>query len=215
MNILITGNPSYGVASGLAELYPDAVFCSRNSDIQMDLTVAECQDELAEHSLEYDVFINNALLNDFDQCSILQKVWTCWKENGHTGHIINCGSAVDYMVRPDNRLYSIGKKALRDLSRNLSLHAAWECSGIRCTYISFGGVSTEKTLSIWPHFHHMTVHECAANIKYVIDCPKHINMDELHFTPVQPYPKEEMKRRYKENGNKIPSFDREHTIGTW
>lgn len=215
MKILMTGNPDYGVASGVARIYPSATFISRSTEIAMDLTIPDNQQRLADLSLGYDCFINNSLLADFAQCHILQRVWTTWKENGHHGLIINCGSAVDYLVRPDNRLYGIGKKSLRDLSRNLSLYTTWENSGIRCSYVSFGGVETPKTLSIWPHFTHMSVDDCAQFISWVIQAPPHLNIDELHFTPIQPASKTEMKQRHKNQGKQIPQFNGEYVSGKW
>jgi short-subunit dehydrogenase len=196
MNILITGNPKENITQSLKEIYPNMHTVSRSSvsDYSLDLSVKENVEKLAKISVDYDVFINCALIPDFGQTQILQHVWTEWKSQGKSGHIISFGSAVDYYFRPDNRLYPVEKRALKDLNRSLSKHVAWYDSKIRCTYFSFGGVSTEKTKLQWNHYKHFSVNEIVEYVKFIIDVPDTFNIDEMHITPIQPLTKKEMKR---------------------
>lgn len=200
MKILITGNPKKDIANAVLKLYPTASTVSRSLDstYSLDLSIKENIFKLAKISLDYDIFINCALIPDFGQTHILQAVWTEWKDNNKNGHIINFGSAVDYYYRPDNRLYPIEKRALRDLNRSLTKHVNWFDSKIKCTYFSFGGVSTEKTEKQWGHFHHFTPDQIANYLKWIIESPLDCNIDELHMTPIQPYTKKKMKE-FKKN----------------
>lgn len=196
MKVLITGNPKTNITSAIVNLIPnvDTVSRSVESTHQLDLSIIDNIKRLAKISLDYDVFINCALIPNFGQTQILQHVWTEWKDSGKSGHIISFGSAVDYYFRPDNRLYPVEKRALRDLNRSLSKHATWFDSKIRCTYFSFGGVGTEKTKNQWGHYEHMPVESIAEYTKWIIDSPPTVNIDEVHITPIQPKTKKEMKK---------------------
>jgi short-subunit dehydrogenase len=209
LKILITGNPDKDIAREIVNLYPDAHTVSRssNSTYQMDLTIDDNIFELAKLSKGYDVVINSALIPNFGQTRILQSLWTEWKVEKHEGHLISFGSAVDYFYRPDNRLYPIEKRALRDLNRSLSKHVNWYNSKIRCTYFSFGGVDTEKTLNQWGHFSHFDTVEIAKYTKWIIESPATTNIDELHITPIQSQTKEELKKLNKNNPIKWESGD--------
>ena len=207
--ILITGNPEKDIAKEIVKIYPTAHTVSRsaNSTYQMDLTVDDNIFKLAKLSKEYDIVINSALIPNFGQTRILQSIWTEWKVEKHQGHIISFGSAVDYFYRPDNRLYPIEKRALKDLNRSLSKHVNWHNSKIKCTYFSFGGVSTEKTCEQWGHFSHFDPIEIANYTKWIIDSPNTTNIDELHITPIQTTTKEDLKKLNKNAPIKWESGD--------
>lgn len=198
--ILITGNPTKDITKSIIELYPTAHTVSRSieSTYQLDLSSNNNIAKLASISLDYDVFVNCALIPNFGQTLILQAVWTEWKSNKHQGHIISFGSAVDYYFRPDNRLYPVEKRALRDLNRSLTKHVNWYDSKIRCTYFSFGGVDTEKTIKQWDHYQHFKSEDIAGYLRWIIESPETANIDEIHMTPIQPMTKSEMKKKMKD-----------------
>lgn len=209
MKILITGNPEKDIAKQVTSLFKsiDTVSRSPLSTYQLDLTEKSNQSKLAEISKQYDVFINSALIPDFGQTLILQKVWTEWRDSNKSGHIISFGSAVDYYYRPDNRLYPVEKRALKDLNRALSKHCTWFDSKIRCTYFSFGGVATEKTQRQWGHYKHLDTQQIAEYVKWIAESPADCNIDELHITPIQPDTKKNMKRKEIKTEQKWESGD--------
>ena len=209
MKILLTGNPSRDIASRICNTLNcvDTVSRSKESTYSIDLENSQRLQNLIEISLDYDVFINSALIPNFGQTQILQQVWTEWKSQNKTGHIISFGSAVDYYYRPDNRLYPVEKRALRDLNRSLSKHCTWFDSKIRCTYFSFGGVATEKTQRQWGHYQHFDMQEIADYVKWIVESPPNMNIDELHITPVQPETKKKMKQKEKSEPQKWESGD--------
>ena len=65
MNILISGNPTVGLAKSLHELYPDATYCSRSNGY--DLVENQGINAFAELSTQYDVVIVNSALWRFHQ----------------------------------------------------------------------------------------------------------------------------------------------------
>jgi len=209
MKILITGNPNNNICSYIVKSIGnvDTVSRSDNSTFSLDLGDVSNLNTLAEISLGYDVVINSALIPNFGQTQILQHIWTEWKSKEKSGHIISFGSAVDYYYRPDNRLYPVEKRALRDLNRSLAKHCTWFDSHIRCTYFSFGGVATEKTQRQWGHYQHFDMQEIADYVRWIVETPSSINIDELHITPIQPETKEKMKRKEKSVPQKWASGD--------
>ena len=209
MKILTTGNPHKDIVSKLIKTMSnvDTVSRSSSSTYSFDLTKQDNIKNLAQTSLDYDVFINSALIPNFGQTQILQQVWTEWKSQNKSGHIISFGSAVDYYYRPDNRLYPVEKRALRDLNRSLAKHCTWFDSKIRCTYFSFGGVATEKTQHQWGHYQHFDMQEIANYVKWIIESPRDTNIDELHITPIQPETKKKMKQKEKSVSQKWDSGD--------
>jgi hypothetical protein len=83
--------------------------------------------DIAQKSLDYDVFINNAFDGPFQedwanfaQTKLLYAVANLWKEQGKAGHIINIGSVgSESVVAPDPSFetYRISKVALKEHSR--------------------------------------------------------------------------------------------------
>lgn len=195
LKILCTGHPEKRLASGIRDQFEGHIdFASRNTAPAYDLRLDSDRKALAQRSLDYDVFINNSFVDDFVQVYLARDVWTAWKMNGKKGLIINLGSSVEDLVRPDNRLYSIGKKALRDYSKNLYLYSIWHDSGIRCTHFAFGGIQTDKTLGQWPHFSHLDITFCAQKIREVVETSRTVNVDRVQYSPVQRKDKKMLRR---------------------
>lgn len=194
MKIIMTGNPSYGLAKSWQKLSPETEFHSRNFGLCTDLTKEDAQDRLAQLSLECDVFINNSYVDHFVQAQICRKVWTGWKKKNKKGFIINIGSAVRDLLRPDNRFYPASKRMLEDYSRQLYLYSIWGQSHIRVSCVSFGGIATPGTLTKWSHFSHMDTDYCAGVLKWVLETPENCNLDLIQVSPIQPLTKKEMKK---------------------
>ena len=182
----MTGNKSENIARGAFNMLSwehDMTFASRETGY--DLYKEEDIQRLVDESVNYDVFINSSLLKDFAQTILLQRVWTEWKSNQKEGQIISIGSSADYFQRADNKLYPIEKRALRDLSKSLSLHCTWHDSKIKISYFAIGGVDTPKTRDQWPHIQVHSIEQICKMIKWILDAPLTMNIDELHITPIQ------------------------------
>lgn len=181
MKIIITGNPHYGLAAALNQRLT-ADFCSRTNGFEL------CSDEgraaFVEKSLGYEVFINCAALWRFNQTLLLQAVWDRWKAEGKRGRIINVGSTADTNNRGNSWVYPTEKKALRDLSRNLSM-AAIGGSGIIVSYVSFGYFATPSVERKHPDKKKLTTAEAASMISWLVDQPDHMVVNELSLDPIQ------------------------------
>jgi NAD(P)-dependent dehydrogenase (short-subunit alcohol dehydrogenase family) len=121
MKYMITGG-SKGLGFALATYFGGASYSRSNGfDITKDVR------QLAEHSLEYDVFINNAFDGPFQepwanfaQTNLLFAVADLWRKNNKTGHIVNIGSVGSESVvapDPDFETYRVSKAALKEHSR--------------------------------------------------------------------------------------------------
>lgn len=181
MRILTTGNPAYGIAQAISEVI-GGDFASRATG--HDLCSDDGRNAFVEMSLGYDVVINSAALWRFNQSVLLEKLHTRWLEMGKKGHIISLGSTADTGTSGKSWLYPIEKKALRDLSRNLSYMAIGDC-GIRVSYVSLGYVATPKVETKHPFKRKLQPNEVANLIKWVIDTPSHLNLNEISIDPIQ------------------------------
>lgn len=179
--MIITGNKDVGVSAALAKIYPNAEFISRATgyDFGKKLDMERC----AEAVLTHEVFINCSALFRFNQTSLLDIVYKKCVLEKHNCHIINIGSTTDRVKKGGAWLYNAEKKALRDYSNTLGLTGVW-ASGPKITYISFGTLSNNQQKH--PDRKCMDIDVAASYIKWIVDQPKHLNINELSIDPMQP-----------------------------
>lgn len=117
MNILITGG-NRGLGRSIQQRFGgDSISRHNGTDITQD------HDKIANMSLDYDVFVNNAFDGpfqepwaDFAQTQVLFAVARLWQQQGKMGHIINIGSVgTERVVPPDPTFetYRVAKAALK------------------------------------------------------------------------------------------------------
>jgi NADP-dependent 3-hydroxy acid dehydrogenase YdfG len=180
MKVLITGNKNFGIAKELFQLYPDATFVSKTTGV--DLTTQTGHTHCAELCLEHDIFINCAALWKFNQTVLLETVYKACVSAQHDIHIINIGSTTDRVKNGKPWLYNAEKKALRDYSNTLGIAGVWD-KGPKVSYISFGTLSNNQEKH--PDRRTMNINLAAQYIKWIIDQPKEININELSVDPLQ------------------------------
>lgn len=178
--ILITGNPETGLAHELSIMFKDAEFVSRQNGF--DLTKKEFQEKLSKKVLEFDVFVNSSALWKFNQTVILDMVYKTCVENNHNPHIVCVGSTTDRVKNGKIWLYNAEKKALRDYCNTLSLSSVWG-TGPKVSYVSFGTLSNNQNKH--PGRVTMNIAKAAEYIKWVIDQPKNIAINEISIDPMQ------------------------------
>ena len=121
MKYMVTGG-NRGLGLILCERYAaDNYSRSNGYDITKDRAT------IAERSLDYDVFINNAFDGpfqeswaDFGQVKLLYEVAMAWQKNNKIGHIINIGSvgSEDTVApEPSWETYRVNKAALKHHSK--------------------------------------------------------------------------------------------------
>jgi hypothetical protein len=180
MKILITGNPKVGLASELFKLYPDATFVSRESGY--DLTTREGHRKLGEIVKDYDIFINSSALWKFNQTLVLESVYKKCLEIKHNIRIICVGSTTDRVKKATSWIYNAEKKALRDYANSLSLTGVWD-SGPKVSLISFGSLSNVQEKH--PDRICLELSRAASYIKWIIDQPTDICINEISIDPLQ------------------------------
>ena len=180
MRICITGNPSFGIAKELADIYPAATFISRSTGY--DLTTGKDQERCAELCLQHDVFINNSALWKFNQTVLLDAVYKKCTNADHCMHIVCIGSTTDRVKNAKVWLYNADKKALRDYCNTLALSGVWG-TGPKISYISMGTLSNNQ------HKHLdrkcLDIVTAAKYIEWLINQPKHVNINEISIDPMQ------------------------------
>ena len=113
--------------------------------------------EIAEISLDFDVFVNNAFDGppqedwaNFAQTQIYMAVYDAWKAAGKTGHIINIGSTGSKnIVAPEPRFetYRISKAALEHASKQGTQAFKQNIVPFRTTLITLDRLDTELSRS--------------------------------------------------------------------
>jgi NAD(P)-dependent dehydrogenase (short-subunit alcohol dehydrogenase family) len=109
--------------------------------------------EIAEISLDFDVFVNNAFDGppqedwaNFAQAQIYMAVYDAWKTAGKTGHIVNIGSTGSKsIVAPEPRFetYRISKAALEHASRQGTQAFKQNIVPFKTTLITLDRLDTE------------------------------------------------------------------------
>lgn len=180
--ILVSGNSHKGLSEAIGRLFPDQVkFMSRTTDC--DLCTSDGREAFAAAALEHEVVIINAALWQFQQTVLLEAVSKTCREAKHAPHIIVIGSTTDRVKNGKPWLYNAEKKALRDFSNTLSLGGVWTPGLPKVTYISFGTLSNNKHKH--PDRTCMDIDEAAGYVKWLIDQPKHVSINEISIDPVQ------------------------------
>lgn len=176
--ILVAGNPEYGLAKGIHKKFPDATFISRTYG-NLDLSIPSKQRELAEISMDYDVFISVSCIWRFAQTEYVQEVAKRWVERKH-GYIIAIGSSADTPVKGSAWIYPTEKKALRAYCRQLSQISSGEndCN-LKVTYLSPGNIHTPKQDEKMPNVKKLDVEYITNVIDWLLNQPQDVNISEL------------------------------------
>ena len=178
--MIITGNPTKGLAQSLYKLYPDAVYCSRESGYE--LTSNKGMDEFAQLASQHDIIVINSALWRFHQTVLLDLVYKACRTANNDAHIVCIGSTIDRTKKGNSWLYSAEKKALRDYCNSLALVCVWD-SGPKINLISFGTLSNNQEKH--PNRTCMDIDEAAQYIKWLIEQPEHVNINEISIDPMQ------------------------------
>jgi len=178
--MIISGNPNYGLSKSLYEIYPDAVFCSRETGY--DLTKNEDQIRFAELALDHDVVVICSALWKFNQTVLLDAVYKKCMENKHYPYIIVIGSTTDRVKNGKPWLYNAEKKALRDYANTLGIGGVWSLAP-KITYISFGTLTNNQHKH--PERKCMDIFQAAGYIKWLIEQPKCVSINEISIDPMQ------------------------------
>ena len=178
--MIITGNPNEGLAQALHKIYPRAVYCSRTTGY--DLTNTDHMFTFANECTKHDQIIINSALWRFHQTVLLDLVYKALYNAKTEAHVVCIGSTTDRTRKGQAWLYSAEKKALREYCNSLSLVGVWH-SGPKISYISFGTMVNNQEKH--PDRKCMEMDEAAHYVKWLLDQPKHVNINEISIDPMQ------------------------------
>jgi short-subunit dehydrogenase len=178
--MIVSGNRNKDLAYALSKIYPDAVYCSRETGYE--LTNSKDRDRFAQEAVNHDVIILCSALWQFEQTVLLDAVHKACLKQDKQAHIVCVGSTTDRTSKGTTWLYNAEKKALRDYCNSLALLGVWH-SGPKVSYISFGTLSNNQ--SKHPDRKCLHIDEAAQYIKWLIDQPKHVNINEISIDPMQ------------------------------
>lgn len=178
--MIVAGNKEKGLAKELFNLYPNAVFCSRNTGF--DLCSKKGQKDFSNLTIEHEIIILNSALYRFEQTNLLNEVYENCIKFKHAPFIICVGSTTDRVKNSKPWIYNAEKKALRDYCNTLSLGGVWSDKP-KITYISFGTLSNNAEKHSTRKC--MDINDAANYIKWIIDQPKNICVNEISIDPMQ------------------------------
>jgi hypothetical protein len=178
--MIITGNINKGLSGSLYKIYPNAEYCSRKTGF--DLTTPCDQMRFSLLCIKHDIVINCSALWRFEQTNLLDKIYKTCVEHNCSPHIICVGSTTDRVKNGKPWLYNAEKKALRDYCNTLALGGVWDRFP-KVSYISFGTLSNNQQKH--PGRRCLDINQAAQYIKWLIDQPKHVNINEISIDPMQ------------------------------
>jgi hypothetical protein len=183
MKILISGNPKFGIASELSQAFDghELMFSSREAGGH-DLTRSDDQKQFAVMATHADVAIINSALWKFNQTVLLDTVYKACVQKKVKNHIVCIGSTTDRVKKGGAWLYNAEKKALRDYCNTLGLNGVWD-GGPKVTLISFGTLSNNQEKH--PNRKCMEISQAVEYVKWVINQPPGIHINELSVDPLQ------------------------------
>jgi NAD(P)-dependent dehydrogenase (short-subunit alcohol dehydrogenase family) len=151
MKMLVTGG-NRGLGLTLVN-YFNAVSISR----QQGYDITKQAKEIAEQSLEFDIFINNAFDGpphepwaNFAQTNLLYEVYQIWKANDKQGYIFNIGSVgAESIVSPEPMFetYRTAKAALAHASKQCTAAFKNDLVKFKTTLITLDRLDTELSRS--------------------------------------------------------------------
>jgi len=151
MKYMITGGNRGLGADFVKHFNGDSYSRSNGYDINKDI------EKIAQTSLDYDVFINNAFDGpfqeewaDFGQVKLLYAVADLWSKENKIGHIINIGSSGSESVVapiPNFETYRISKSALKEHSRQWTRAFKENKVPFKTSLLTLDRIATELTRS--------------------------------------------------------------------
>ena len=155
-----------------------------------DITKSEDRDRIADMSLSYDVFVNNAFdgpfqesWTDFGQTKLLWAVADLWQKNNKTGYIINVGSVGSESIvapSPSWETYRVSKAALKEHSRQWTRAFKENQVPFRTSLLTLDRLDTElsRSRSTWTG-NGIELNDVAAYIELLIGSKPNTCIEEI------------------------------------
>jgi hypothetical protein len=186
MKMLVTGG-NRGLGQFLCNVFgADGISRSTGFDITKDV------EQIAEHSLKYDVFVNNAFDGppqepwaNFGQVQVLAAVYDAWKQAGKLGYIFNVGSTGEKSIvarEPGFETYRVAKAALAHASKQCTASFKTNHVPFKTTLITLDRLDTElsRSRATWTG-NGINLAEVSDFIKYAVTTSPSTCIEEITF----------------------------------
>jgi len=186
MKVLVTGC-NRGLGKHLVEAFGgDSLSRETGYDITKHVK------EIADKSVMYDVFINNAFDGppqeswaNFGQVNVLEAVYDKWKQIGKSGYIFNIGSAGEKHVvarEPGFETYRVAKAALAHASKQCTASFKANQVPFKTTLITLDRLDTElsRSRANWTG-NGVLLGDVATFIEYVTSLSANTCIEEITF----------------------------------
>lgn len=178
MEILVIGDPTYGICESIYKLYPEAKYCSRKTGY--NIWNQDAIDGIGELAQQYSTVILCSALHKFRQLMLAEAISTRWLQNKIKGYLIAFGSTADTPVKGNAQTYAIEKRALRAFCRQLSMIACDDTDRwIKATYLAPGNTHTKGQDEKMPGVKKLECDYIAGIVKWLIEQPYDVNISEL------------------------------------
>jgi hypothetical protein len=148
--------------------------------------------EIADKSIMYDVFINNAFDGppqeswaNFGQVNVLEAVYDKWKQVGKSGYIFNIGSAGEKHIvarEPNFETYRVAKAALAHASKQCTASFKSNLVPFKTTLITLDRLDTDlsRSRATWTG-NGILLGDVATFIKYATGVTANTCIEEITF----------------------------------
>jgi len=186
MKMLVTGG-NRGLGQFLSTAFgADSISRAEGYDITKHVK------EIADKSIMYDVFINNAFDGppqeswaNFGQVNVLEAVYDKWKQVGKSGYIFNIGSAGEKHIvarEPGFETYRVAKAALAHASKQCTASFKSNLVPFKTTLITLDRLDTDlsRSRATWTG-NGILLGDVATFIKYATGVTANTCIEEITF----------------------------------
>lgn len=166
MKIAITGHTK-GLGLALANFYSEHTVVGMSRSTGFDITTD--QDRIVSHSVDCDVFINNAN-QDFAQQELFDKLFDLWKHDD-SKTIVNINSRAQY-TGAGGTMYASSKKSLSKSAKSAMFTTTDR--GCRIINISPGYLS-----HMYPDKKNLSTEQLVSVVDWCLSMPQNIEIGEL------------------------------------
>ena len=189
LKVLVTAG-SAGIGKDIVKYFsPNSLSLSRRNNF--DIRIEKTRSDIAELSLEYDIFVNHAFAGDDSQTELLKSIFTLWRETKKAGYIFSTGTYGTYCSNGIDPIYIELKAKLDQAHFDLSRKVEIEDLPFRLTLLRPGMLDTEKSRRK-PHWHGNGVRgeDYARIIEFLYDMPRDVQVSNLVIESLKPNAKQ-------------------------
>ena len=179
-SLLITGgNVSVGLEI-FRHYQPNSKSVSYSSG--HDIRLPEVRTQIAQLSLQYDIFFNHAYSLDRSQALLLEEVYQLWREENKAGHIFTTGTYGTYSGAGIDTQYIQLKSELDELHKKFVQQVKYEKLNFNLTLLRLGMLDTERSRQKphWPG-HGVSGKDIVQLVEFIYGLPKNLLIDDVVY----------------------------------